>query len=59
MQQEWAKQVWVTQLLKLLSGKAMAVYAALTFGDAVLYDKVKEAILRYKINKETYHRQFR
>ena len=59
-QQEWPKQVWATQLAGLLSGKALAAYAALTPGDAALYDKVREAILRrYEINKETYHQRFR
>ena len=57
MQQECPKQVWATQLAGLLSGKA---YAALTPGDAALYDEVKEAILRtYEINKETYCQRFR
>ena len=60
IQQEWPKQVWATQLAVLLSGKALAPYVALTPGDAVLYDKVKEAILRrYEINEETYRQQFR
>ena len=40
--------------------KAMAVHTALIPEDAVVYDKVKEVILRrYKINKEIYHQQFR
>ena len=39
----------------LLHGKAMAAYAALTAEDAVVYEKVKEAILRrYEISEETY-----
>ena len=38
----------------------MAAYAALTPEEAVLYDRVKEAILRrYEINEETYRLRFR
>jgi len=59
-QQKWSKEVWATQVAGLLSGKAMAAYAALTPEDATDYDKVKEAILRrYKINEETYRQRFR
>ena len=47
-QQEWPKEVWATQLAGLLIGKAMAVYAALTPKDALLYDKVKEGILKIR-----------
>ena len=44
----------------LLSGKAMAAYAALTPEDAIQYEKVKKAILRrYEINEETYRQWFR
>ena len=59
-QQKWPKEVWATQVAGLLSGKAMAAYAALTPEDAVVYNKVKEAILmRYEINEETYRQRFR
>ena len=59
-QQRWPKGVWVTQVAGLLTSKAMTVYAALTPEYVVIYEKVKEAILRrYKINKETYHQRFR
>ena len=38
----------------------MAAYAALSPGDAVTYEKVKEAILRrYEINEDTYRQRFR
>ena len=54
-QQKWLKDVWATQVAGLLTGKAMAAYAALTPEDAVIYEKVKEAILwRFEISKETY-----
>ena len=59
-QQEWPKAIWATQVAGLLSGKAMATYAALTPEDAVDYDKVKDAILRrYEISEETYRQRFR
>ena len=39
----------------LFTGKAMAAYAALPPENAVVYEKVKEEILRrYEINEETY-----
>ena len=60
VQQKWPKEVWATQVAGLLSGKAMAAYAALTLEDAPVYDKVKEVILRrYEINEETYRQRFR
>ena len=60
MQQKWSKEVWATQVAGILSGKAMAAYAALTPDDATDYDKAKEAILRrYEINEETYRQRFR
>ena len=59
-QQGWPKEVWATKVAGLLTGKAMAAYTALTPEDTVVYEKVKEAILRrYKINEETYHQRFR
>ena len=59
-QQKWPKEVWATQVAGILSGKAMAAYAALTPEDAIQYKKVKEAILRrYEINEETYRQRFR
>ena len=60
MQQKWPMDVWATQVAGLLSGKALAAYAALTPEDAVVYDTVKGAILRrYEINEETYRQWFR
>ena len=40
MQQEWPKQIWVSQLAGLLSSKSLAAYATLTPGDTALHDKV-------------------
>ena len=55
VQQKWPKNVWATQVAGLLSGKALAAYAALTPEDAVVYDTMKGAILRrHEINEETY-----
>ena len=48
VQQKWPKEVWAMQVAGLLSGKAMAAYAALTPEDAVVYNKVKEAISRIR-----------
>ena len=60
VQQKWPKDVWATQVAGLLSGKALAAYAALTPEDAAVYDTVKGAILRrYEINEETYRQRFR
>ena len=43
------------QVARLLTGKALAAYAALTPEDTVRYEKMKEPILRrYEINEETY-----
>ena len=59
-QQKWPEDVWATQVAGLLSGKALAAYAALTPKDAVVYDTVKGAILRrYEIDEETYRQRFR
>ena len=59
-QQKWPKEVWAMQVTGLLTGKGMAAYAALTPEDAIVYEKVKEVILRkYEISEETYCQQFR
>ena len=54
-QQKWPEYMWAMQVAGLLTGKAMAAYAALAPEDALVYEKVKEARLRrYEISKETY-----
>ena len=59
-QQEWLETVWATQLAGLLTGKALAAYAAITGDEAQDYDRVKEAVLhRYDVNKETLRHRFR
>ena len=53
-QQKWQEAIWTTQLVGLLTGKAMAVFAALEGTDANDYKKVCDTILqRYDINEES------
>ena len=60
MQQKWPKEVWATQVAGLLTGKRMEAYATLTPEDAIIYEKVKDAILRrYEISEETYCQRFK
>ena len=48
---EMARECVGDEVAGLLTGKAMAAYAALAPEDAVVYEKVKEAILRrYEIS---------
>lgn len=59
-QQKWQEAIWTTQLAGLLTGKAMAVFAALEGTDANDYKKVRDTILqRYDINEESRCRKFR
>ena len=59
-QQQWPENVWATQLAGLLTGKALAAYAAMATKDSADYDKVKEAVLhRYQVNAETHRLRFR
>ena len=59
-QQEWPRNVWATQLAGLLTGKALAAYAAMTTEDSADYEKVKAAVLhRYQVNAETHCLRFR
>ena len=59
-QQKWSESVWATQLAGLLTGRAMAAYAALPAEEAEDFKKVREAILRrYDINEESRRRKFR
>lgn len=60
-QQVWPRETWATQLAGLLTGKAMAAYAAVGTEDAADYEKVKTAILhvRYEVNEETHRQRFR
>jgi hypothetical protein len=50
---------WVHKLATQLIGKAQQAYTALSTDAAMNYDQVKDAIRRYDVNEETYHRQFR
>ena len=59
-QQEWPEAAWATQLAGLLTGKAMAAYAALNAEDAESYEAVKRAVLqRYEVNDESRRVRFR
>lgn len=59
-QQEWPTTVWAVQLAGLLSGRALAAYAALGGVEAADYEKVKSAVLhRYEVNEETHRLRFR
>ena len=50
----------MTQLARLLTGKARAAYTSLRTEDAADYDLVKQAIFqRYEVNEETHRRRFR
>ena len=60
VQQKWPDEMWATQLAGLLTGKAMAAYAALPVTEANNYQKVREAILRrFDVNEESRRRKFR
>ena len=59
-QQGWPKEVWAMQLAGLLTGKALAAYAAGGSEESTDYEKVKTAILhRYEVNDETRRQRFR
>ena len=59
-QHDCPREAWATQLAGLLTGKAMAAYAALDATSAGDYDEVKKAILRrYDVNEETHRIRFR
>ena len=59
-QQDWPKEVWAMQLAGLLTGKALAAYAAMVSTEALEYEKVKRAVLhRYDVNEETHRLRFR
>jgi len=58
-QQGWPKEVWAMQLTSLLTGKALAAYAAVGSEESTDYEKVKTAILhRYEVNDETCQQHF-
>ena len=59
-QQGWPEKVWVTQLVGLLTGKALAMYVGLNGESAASYAEVKKAIFhRYNVSEETHRRRFR
>ena len=51
---------WAAKLAPQLSGRAQQAYVAMSSDDAMVYTKVKKAILgRYDISPETYRQRFR
>ena len=57
---KWPKEEWATNLATLLQGKALDVYSRLSSTDAVVYDTLKEALLkRYQLTEEGFRVKFR
>lgn len=57
---KWPKDVWAILLQCRLTGKAQEACSALSVEDGLLYDKVKNVILRvYELVPEAYRQQFR
>ncbi len=58
--QQWPRDGWATDLSALLTGTALSVYSRLSRQDALVYDKVKEALLtRYELTEEGFRKKFR
>ena len=59
-QQNWPKDIWATQLARLLTGAALDAFTSVPSADSSRYEKVKAAILsRFEVNAETYRQRFR
>ena len=57
---KWPKEEWATNLATLLQGKALDVYSRLSSTDAIVYDTLKEALLkRYQLTEEGFRVKFR
>ena len=57
---KWPKEEWATNLATLLQGKALAVYSRLSSIDAVVYDTLKDALLkRYQLTEEGFRIKLR
>ena len=57
---QWPEDEWAVNLSPLLTGKALEAYVCLSAADAVVYEKVKKAILqRYMMTEEGYRMKFR
>lgn len=57
---KWEKQDWATHLSALLKGKSLEVYSRLSPEDALVYDKLKEALLkRFQMSEEGFRQKFR
>ena len=58
--QRWPDDMWAILLQCKLTGKAQEACAALSFGDSLINEKVKNAVLRvYELVPEAYRQRFR
>lgn len=56
----WAKDVWLLLLQRILTGKAREVFSALAIEQAKQYEELKATILHaYELVQEAYHQRFR
>ena len=56
----WPQTEWATNLSALLSGKALEVYSRLSAEDAVVYERLRDALLkRYQLTEEGFRLKFR
>ena len=57
---KWPETEWATNLSALLQGKALEVYSRLSAEDAVVYEKLRDALLkRYQLTEEGFRLKFR
>ena len=57
---KWPESDWAVSLSALLSGRALEVYSRMPYEDALVYQKVKEVLLkRYNLTEEGYRNLFR
>lgn len=56
----WERDMWVTNLSALLSGKALDVFARMPIDDAMKYDELKSALLkRFELTEEGFKKRYR
>ena len=56
----WDKSNWATSLSALIQGKALDVYSRLSPTDSLIYDKLKDALLkRFQSTEEGFRSKFR
>ena len=57
---KWPREEWATNLATLLQGKALDVYSRLSSTDAVVYDTLKESLLKsYQLTEEGFRIKLR